>query len=61
MNEKTLILLDQIIEAAERDEALITKHNLDKNKAGRTIGEGFVVFHLKVLKELIKEKNNGND
>ena len=52
--EKTLNLLDQIIEVAVKEDKQQQALALKANKASQTIGESWMVFHLKVLKELIE-------
>ncbi len=49
-------LLDQIIEKAKQDDANFRKENVCGN-AQRTVGESWMVFHLKNLKQLIKAEN----
>ena len=53
--EKVLNFLDQIIEKAEADDYEYKAAALAANKASQAIGESWMVFHLKALKELIKE------
>ena len=54
-------LLDDIIEAAEVHDLEFKKVNL-KKKASLTVGESWMIFHLKLLKELIqKEHDNSQD
>jgi hypothetical protein len=53
--EKILILLDQMI---EHEEDVDKKHKaaaIAAHKACQSIGEGWTLFHLKALRELIKK------
>jgi hypothetical protein len=54
--KRSIKLLDQIIEAAELTD-LKHKQNNIKNKASRTVGESWMVYHLKLLKESLQEEN----
>ena len=49
-------LLDQIIEAAEGYDLELKKHNI-KGEASLTVGESWIIFHLKLLKDLLKQEN----
>ena len=49
--KESLELLDQIIEAAEVEDLEFKKANM-KKKASLTIGESWMIFHLKLLKKL---------
>ena len=53
--EKVNNLLDQIIEAAQRDDEYLKDYWLTSGQGEKTIGDSFVVFHLKVLKKLLNE------
>jgi hypothetical protein len=48
-------LLDQIIEAARTDDEILKDYWINKGKGEKSIGESFVVFHLKALKKLLNE------
>jgi len=56
---KTLKLLDQIIGKAELDDKDYKRVMIKNHKASKSIGEGWMIFHLKKLKELIKKESNG--
>ena len=49
-------LLDQIIEKAKQDDVNFRKENVCGN-AQQTVGESWMVFHLKNLKQLIKAES----
>ena len=48
-------LLDEIIEAATADDEILKDYWISKGKGERTVGESFVIFHLKALKKLLNE------
>ncbi len=48
-------LIDQIIIAAQLDDEHLKDYWLTSGQGEKTIGESFVVFHLKVLKKLLNE------
>ena len=48
-------LLDQIIEAARTDDEILKDYWINRGKGEKSIGESFVVFHLKALKKLLNE------
>ena len=52
---KSLQLLEQIIEAAENQDAEFKKNNAS-TKGSRTVGESWMVYHLKLLEELLEEE-----
>jgi hypothetical protein len=54
--EKTLMLLDQIIERAVWEDEIHKARAIKNNKASQTSGESWMVFHLRALKELIECK-----
>ena len=56
MNNKAtaLQLIDQMIERAEGEDAQVREELIKGNRACRTVGESWMVFHLKALKELIE-------
>ena len=58
MKDKYLNLIDQLIEQAEKDDEKLKKCYMLKNKACRSEGDGFVLFYLKVLKEMIEEDDS---
>mgnify|MGYP001165012150 FL=1 len=51
--EKILILLDQIIEHEKQVDRRHKAAAIVNHKASQSLGEGFTLFHLKALKELI--------
>jgi hypothetical protein len=53
--EKVNNLLDEIIVAAAQDDENLKDYWLTSGQGEKTIGESFVVFHLKVLKKLLNE------
>jgi len=53
--DKVNSLLDQIILAAKQDDEHLKEYWLCSGQGEKTIGESFVVFHLKVLKKLLNE------
>ena len=48
-------LIDQIIIAAQLDDEHLKDYWLTSGQGQKTIGESFVVYHLKVLKKLLNE------
>jgi hypothetical protein len=48
-------LIDQIILAATQDDKHLNDYWLTSGQGEKTIGESFVVFHLKALKKLLNE------
>jgi len=54
MDSKVLNLLNQIIEMAKKDDEQNAIRAINEGKGERAVGESSVVFHLKVLKKLIK-------
>ena len=50
-----LNLLGEIIERAEEEDLTHKKKNINAN-ASATVGESWMLFHLKALKELIEEE-----
>ena len=54
--EKMSLLLDQIIERAEIDDKNQMLIDLSNNKLQQTVGESWMVFHLKALKTLMDEE-----
>ena len=47
--------IDQIIDAAAQDDEHLKDYWLTSGQGEKTIGESFVVYHLKVLKKLLNE------
>ena len=54
--KKTLELVGQIIEKAEQEDLAYKARVINSNKASQAVGESWMVFHLKALKELIECK-----
>ena len=48
-------LLDDILNAAVRDDEHLKDYWVTSGQGEKTVGESFVVFHLKVLKKLLNE------
>lgn len=65
MTDKSLELLDQIIDFAEQVDLKDKKEAIAKNKASQSVGESWFVFNLKNLRELIilenKNVKSGDD
>lgn len=53
MNEKAIKLLDQIIEKEQEKDKINALKDIKNNKASQAVGEGWTLYHLKVLKELL--------
>jgi hypothetical protein len=58
-NERATVLLNQIIEKAQEDDMRHKRENIGK-KGSTTVGDGWYVFHLKLLRDLLNENNGGN-
>ena len=58
MKEKYLNLINQIIEQAERDDKKLKDYYLLKNKASRSEGDGFVLFYLRVLRDMVEKDDS---
>ena len=56
MDAKILPFLEQIIEKAKQDDLEWKAAMMKANKAQQTIGESWMVHHLKALKELIEKE-----
>jgi len=52
----SLTLLDQIIEIAQAQEKELNKANLLLHKASRTVGESALLYHLKLLRQLLESE-----
>ena len=48
-------LLDDILNAAVRDDEYLKDYWVTSGQGEKTVGESFVVYHLKVLKKLLNE------
>ena len=55
MTETVKNLIDQIVIAAQQDHKHLKDYWISKAQGEKTIGESFVVHHLKVLKKLLNE------
>ena len=55
--KKSVKLLNQMIEIAEADDLELKKMET-KGKGSLTVGESWMAFHLKLLRELLKQENN---
>ena len=55
----SLKLLNQIIEKAEIEDLEYKREMLEKHKASKSIGESWMLFHLKQLKELVEKEHHG--
>jgi hypothetical protein len=51
----SLRLLDQIIEAATEEDRIHKAEAISRSKASQSIGESWMCFHLKRLKELLEK------
>jgi len=54
---QTLELLEQIIEKAQQEDLNEKKKLIQEAKAEQTVGESWMVFHLKALKGLISDED----
>tara|TARA_R100000005_G_C4911369_1_gene148888 strand:- start:485 stop:661 length:177 start_codon:yes stop_codon:yes gene_type:complete len=55
-NKKSLDLLEQIIERAHYDDLLHKKKSIENHEASKAVGESWMLFHLKLLKELLENE-----
>ena len=53
-NKKALNLVNQLLEQALLDDEEYKKQMVALHKGSKAVGEGWFVFHLKVLKELLE-------
>lgn len=53
MNEKALQLLDQIIEKEQEKDKVNALKDMKDNRASQAVGEGWTLWHLKALKQLL--------
>mgnify|MGYP006160277777 CR=1 FL=1 len=58
-DERATALLNQIIEKAQEDDVRYRRENIGK-KGSTTVGDGWYVFHLKLLRNLLNESNESN-
>lgn len=54
MTTKVSNLLNEIIKKAEEQDAFYKKQMIAAHKANLAVGESWLVFHLKALKELLE-------
>jgi len=52
--EKSLELLKQIVSFAESIDLREKKRMIAENKASQTVGESWMIYHLKALQELVE-------
>jgi len=52
--EKSLELLEQIVDRAKINDLREKKRMIAENKASQTVGESWMVYHLKALQELVE-------
>ena len=58
--EQALSLLEDLIEVSKNTDELHKKQSIKDGKAARAVGESWMLFHLRVLRDLIKgEESNG--
>ena len=58
-NKQTALnLLRQIIEKSEQEDLAHKRRHINTN-ASAAVGESWMLFHLKALRELIEEEENG--
>ena len=53
-----LNLLDQIIERAAHEDEQSKKIAIAEHRGSQAIGEGWMLFHLKILREIIEKNGN---
>ena len=53
MKKQSLVLLEQIIEKAIEEDKKNKKKSFAEKEYGKSVGEDWMVFHLKILKELL--------
>ena len=56
--ENAIVLLTQLIEMAEKQDQEYKNQMFAQKKSERAIGESWLVFHLKTLKELVDQLQN---
>ena len=52
---KAMDLLDQIIKKAHKEDLIFKAEAMAKNKASQTVGESWLMFHTKALKEFLSK------
>ena len=55
MKNRNLELLDQIIEKAQIDDSKQKQDAIDRGEGEKAVGESWMVYHLKLLKQLMSE------
>jgi hypothetical protein len=54
--QEALTLLKDLIEVAENVDELHKKQSIENGKAVRAVGDSWMLFHLRVLRDLIEEE-----
>jgi len=54
--QQALALLEDLIEASSNIDELHKKKSIQEGKAVRAVGESWLLFHLRVLRDLINEE-----
>ena len=55
-NKRVILdLIDQMIEKAAQEDEELKKRLIKQNKLSQTVGESWMVFHLKALKEILED------
>ena len=55
MKNRNLEILDQIIEKAQIDDSKQKQDAIDRGEGEKAVGESWMVYHLKLLKQLMSE------
>ena len=55
MDKRIIRLLDQIIEKAKEEDEEHKRRAISMHRASQSVGESWVLFHLKELRSLISE------
>tara|TARA_Y100000593_G_C4166302_1_gene264606 strand:- start:493 stop:666 length:174 start_codon:yes stop_codon:yes gene_type:complete len=55
-NKRELELLDQIIEKAQKEDEAHKQRAIRAGKGSKALGESWMLFHLRTLRELISNK-----
>ena len=59
--KRSINLLNQIIEKAEAEDLEYKQKMIKNHKASKSIGESWMIFHLKQLKEVIEKEYHGQN
>ena len=59
--KKSINLLNQIIEKAEAEDLDYKRKMIENHKASKSVGESWMLFHLKQLREVIEGESHGQD